>query len=410
MSYQRKFTFLIVFLTFASIIVIIVFSSIKDNILSGKTVTNYSNKDLKDLSKQTQSKVNIFTPPQQTNYQFVTGVSKSYYKASEIEDINNENTIVTYENNLGLQSIKPNINNVIIDIISGYAHISDIGSNNCIYPDQLAIQYITKTCQGLRCLDRYGNPIGNGQTIEQLAKRENVPICSNEYLGHLSFNFNLLNDKVTPQTQFMNVEKIFVGSSIYANIDANPNLEYYVDNELFVPKTGLSPSQIIPYITHKRYEESSFNQKIVISRYKGGTSFTPSATGNLAEIIFRPGDLFLNAQTATDSIINIIIGSNAVSQFVNTGSVRSVKQGTNAKALCIYNGVSFKIINGGNNYVNSSAVSIEGDDGNFHGNFGISTRSVEKQIIFEERSGQAVRQTGRMVNYSSYKFITPRDN
>lgn len=327
-----------------------------------------------------QSNTPSFNNVQNITYNFSDGVSSRLVGVSAVKDINNDTSVITYNS-----FVNPNISNVIIDLVDGFAISDDINIEGCINPDQLAVNYEQKTCGTARCFDRFGNKIIQGQTIEEIVYRPGLERCQNQALGYLSFNMNLTSiGTVNNDTLFLTVNNIFCGTSVYQEFFEDPNLDYYIKRDFFVKDETIDKDKIIPRLVHRPFEKNSYQQKLIIKRYdKGGTE---NPTGPLAEIFIRPGQLFLTAEGVSNSISSIT-KLNTSGSFSNQETVRSIKQDDNYTAKCIFIGNNnFYIVDGGQDYnTKNTTVYIEDDNGDFTGFAEAVFLRKNKSIVMKQR-------------------------
>ena len=344
-------------------------------------------KDVTNSTVQVQENEPNYNNISNVNIGIPSGVSNKYTGVSEIKNINNNDTVITFNFNG-----RPNINNIVVDLLDEIAITDTINIENCFNVDQLAINYQTQTCVNERCYDRFGNKIAKGDTIQEIVPRLDINRCTNQNLGYLSFNFNLNNDgTVRNDTLFMDIETIYVGTSIYDYLKNDNNLDYYFRRNLFVLDNGLSSDVAIPRIVHSRFSRNNYQQKIIIKRYNSSSGVS-DVKGNLAELFFRPGQFFLTADTVSTPIVSIENSSlNPIPDNYTTNfAVRKISQTINGKinttAKCVlYPGVSSYIIDGGENYNSNIGVSIENDNGQLSGNFKIKTMEFSKSLRMKLR-------------------------
>ena len=187
---------------------------------SKNTTTSSGKAQITNLPDKTSSTTNSFTSftnvtPE--NYPISEGISGLFSGVSELKNINEDNLVVTFVNS----RIK-NINNIPLDIINRTAILEIIDSDKCIYPDQLAVQYVSKTCQSSRCYDNFGNKIRKDITFSSLQTRQGIENCSSNQLGYLSFNFQLNSENIIEDNvSFLSLNTIYAGTSIYDNRTSN---------------------------------------------------------------------------------------------------------------------------------------------------------------------------------------------
>ena len=310
------------------------------------------------------------------------GVSTFFTGVDELANINNDDTVITY---ISPNSI--NINNVIDDILSEFAVTDELNLEGCTNVDQLAVIYQQKTCTNDRCLDRYGNRIFNKQIIEEISTRDDIPKCTGQELGYLSFNFVVDpgSNLVSKETLFMDISEIYIGTSIYKEFKANSNLDYYFRHNFFIEDTNIGISDMVPRIVHSSFSRNDYKQKILIKRYDKGGIENP--VGNLAELIFRPGQLFLAADSVTDSISTFPPGADLSVGYTGNYAPRVIFQGTNATAKCILDeDKNIHVIDGGKDYDMTQTVSIVNDAGTASGAYNINIFKFSKRLVMKKRT------------------------
>jgi len=339
-----------------------------------------------NLTSQIQQKTTSYIDVTNKNVTVNEGISKLYTGINELKNINNADTVITYNSDF-----YPNINNITSDILNGFAVIDEININGCINEDQISVNYQEKTCNNERCLDRFGNKIVKNQIIEEMVYREDVIKCTDEQLGYLSFNFNIdtITDKVDDSVLFMQVQSIYMGDDVYNELKLNSSLEYYFSNNIFIKDSNIETQDIIPRIIHSSFKKNNFRQKLLIS--KSTQNGVSTKVGDLAEIFFRPGQLFLTVENVKNSISYIEDIPDIPADIVATNfkgySVRVVSQKTNKSAKCIVTPVGeVKIIDGGKDYNNSDNLFIQGNDGLFYEILSTITIAKNfKRLIFKQR-------------------------
>lgn len=382
---NKKFTIfvkIVIFIIFALIIIAGYFNpTITFKSQTDSEINNVIPND--SVRQSVESYVNVVNVP----YNVPTGVSNYFSGTSSLLTINNNDTIVTF-NSIN----NKNLFNIPASILEGIAYTDIINIEGCLNPDQLAVNYIEKTCQNIRCLDSFGNPINNGVVIQNMINRDSINNCTDQNLGYLSFNFalnplevstaNPYPGIVNSNTLFMTIKNIYAGTNIYNQLFQNNNLNYFFENNLFIKDVGIGTDDLIPRIVHSNFDSNNFRQKIVIKKFINNN--------NLAEIIFRPAQLFLNSRKVNNSIQKITTSLSVGKQngtYINNSSVRTINQQNNSTAKCMIDTNSnIIIISGGQGYNSNFGVSILDDNNQFLGNFNIGTNVNDNQIIFNQRS------------------------
>jgi hypothetical protein len=361
------------------LIIILITSSI---VFGPKKQTSGTTKNLSDLTSQIQNHTNSYKDIQNIDYVVPNSVNDNFVGVDEVKNINNEDTVITYNSNFN-----PNLGNVIEDLLEGFANTDDINLEGCINPDQIAINYQSKVCNAEDCYDRFGNRVGINSTIEEIVNRENIEFCSNQELGYLTFNFgiNPLTNSIRSDSLFMEIENIYLGVSKYNQLNSDTNLKYYFDNNFFIEDENIDKDTMIPRIIHSRFKRNNFRQKIIVQRYTAqGVS---STAGSLAELFFRPGQMFLTAVNVNNSITTVNSLADTA-EFSGNYAVRIIDQNGNKSAKCIIdNNNNVKIIDGGLNYI-KAGISIEQDDGEFGGNFNITLAKKSKRLVMKLREDE----------------------
>ena len=361
------------------LIIILITSSI---VFGPKATSGSTTNTLSDQTSETQNHVNSYTNIQNVPYVPPSSTVNNFVGVSEIKNINNDDTVITYNSN-----VSPNLGNVIEDLLLGFSNIDDINLENCINPDQIAVNYQSKTCTAEDCYDRFGNRVGINTSIEEIVNRENIEFCTNQELGYLTFNFGIdpITNSIQNDTLFMEIENVYLGVSKYNELNDDSNLKYYFDNNLFIEDVNIDKDTIIPRIIHSRFKKNDFRQKIIVQRYT--TSGVSSTTGSLAELFFRPGQMFLTADNVENSITTINTSASEP-DFSPNYAVRIINQNGNKTGKCIIDsGNSIRVIDGGIDYINAG-VSIEQDDGEFGGDFDITLSKNSKRLIMKLRSDE----------------------
>jgi hypothetical protein len=354
---------------------------------NGPLINNFSETDTQsrppnnattDKTGERQKNVNYFNTID-IDYNIPKGVSNFYTGKDELLLINNSDTVFTYNSANTI-----NLNNIIEDILEGIAVTDELNLEGCTNTDQLAVKYQQKTCTNNRCLDRYGNKISDKQIIEEISANGDIPRCVGQELGYLTFNFIIdpITNLVSKDTLFMDVPEIYIGVSIYKEFSQDKNMEYYLRNNLFIEDPNIGISDIIPRIKHSTFSRNDYRQKIIIKRYnQGGTENT---NGSLAELIFRPGQLFLDAVNVENSINSFT--TTADSSYTGNYAVRSIFQGTNGTAKCIIDEKNnIQVIDGGKDYSAAQTVSIVNDLGVATGAYNINIFAFSKRLIMRSR-------------------------
>lgn len=385
--------FIIILLTILT--VIIVYLGPYKNYTEEKSSGPSFIKNLSDNSKNIINNHSInFTNVSELDYTVSEGLSHRYHGVSNLKFINDKNLVLTF-----LKSSNINMNDIPLEILDNTAIFEEIDIDRCIYVDQLAVDYVTKTCQSSKCYTNFGNKILQGTSIKSLEKRENIPHCEDSSLGYLSFNFFASKDQndftqtVSKNSFFLTFEYFYMGQNIYNTLKKNQFLEYYFNNNIFILDSDMDSQEIVPRLLHKPYDSSNFKQRLLLKRYskkteQGNTTYLSNPRGSLAEIVFRQAGLYLDAVEAKNSIYSISLNSqDLVSLNITTNLVRKVKQNNNitAKCMLVNNGKDFFIIDSGYGYDENQTVSIQNNNGTFIGSFKIST-SNSKRLIMKIRN------------------------
>lgn len=378
---RRLANVILLFLLVVSFFVIYFNTSLIENSKKDSQVTQSTTKSLTNSTVSVQEKSQQFSSPSNVNVNISDGVSSKFTGVSELKNINNDDTVITFNS----ASYK-NINNVIPDILNGLAITDQINVNNCVDLDQLAINYQSKTCQAYECYNRFGNKVPKGNTIEEIVLRPGVAICKNQNLGYLSFNFNLnaATETISKESLFFTIERAYVGTNVFKELKSEENLKYYFERNLFIEDSYIGENDIIPRIIHTKFSKNDYRQKIVVQKFD--SSGTSTSQGNLAELVFRPGQLFLDADTDPGGITSINNnGTINNSNLTNNYTIRTVKQNNNTTAKCILHPEGVYIFEAGNGYNNTDNVVIEGDDGIFTGSFPVNTNSFTRNLRLKRR-------------------------
>ena len=387
-KYLDKFSIVLLIVILLSIVLSISFNTNLIENFSKEVTTKPPSSNLPDDTGKIQENINTFSKINETNYHVPKGISNNYVGNDSIASVNQDDTVITYN-----FDGKPNINNVFSDLLNGIAITDKLNVEKCINFDQIAIKYEQKTCDSQRCYDRFGNKINDGDIIEEAVYRDDISRCQNQSLGYLSFNFDLNSQTnlVSRNTLFTQINKIFVNSADYQNLNQDNNLKYYFARGLFVEDSNLKKNEMVPEIVHRNFNRNDFRQKLIIKRYDKGGIENPR--GKLAEIFFRPAQLYLTVKNVNNAIASIQFAQDDLTDYSANYAVRKVAQEKNAFAKCLIYLVSDQkkgiyIVDGGENFDSSKGLSIEKDNGLLDGNFSFTTLPFNRRLMMDFRENQ----------------------
>jgi len=232
-------------------------------------------------------------------------------------------TWFTYQNLLNITKV-PSVQNAIIDFENGFSHLSP--TQSCIDSDQVVFKRAKRTCDGkgiAECIGIDGLSYNkNSSIVYNYPCTETIPLCSGS-IGSLSFNFFENNQGrfslIDAKTRVMTIETMFVSSATLAKLDSTPENQFYTrQGQLFTTSdvyNELGNEQYYPIITYQAKQTNNFKQTIGLRRYNYlEERYIASETGPYGEIIFRPGNLYLDVEinNTSDQIdgfsVNSIVG------------------------------------------------------------------------------------------------------
>lgn len=213
-------------------------------------------------------------------------------------------TWFTYQNLLDINKL-PSLQNAIADFENGFSHLSP--PQSCIDSDQIVFKRAKRDCTGkgiAECIGLDGLLFDRNKVeIFNYPCTGDIPLCTGS-VGALSFNFletsrgkfNLVDAK----TRVMTIETIFVSPARLAELDSKPVNQFYTrQGQLFTTSdvyTDLTDDQYYPIITYQGKQKNSFKQSISFRRYNYSGGYVENETGPYAELVYRPGNLYLDVE------------------------------------------------------------------------------------------------------------------
>lgn len=350
----------------------------KGNNFSNQTAEQAEqNSEKANVNATITNHVDVFSGNEKTGVRLNIPGGAAQYFNDQVSTQSETYTTYTYQNFFrgtasasnpsgGLPIIKPRIRNVLTDLLKGYNYASS-NTPSCLDRDQINVRYSNRVCNNnSRCLSEFGNRFINQNNNENFYEENpNVDYCTTSLIGSLSFNFrlNAVSGYVDNETSFLNIDYIACGTCAYDSINTDDN-SFFIDNDLFASIPNELEYDYIPILENLPFQSTNIKQTFKISRYiyNGENSFKEDPQGEMGEIIYRPGNLYLmsqGTQTGIAAINNFSIPSG--SNFDNPNMLRYIRQlqgttktsGIGAKCF-VYNN-TYKIIDCGENYLDSSS-------------------------------------------------------
>ena len=270
--------------------------------------------------------------------------------------------------------IKPNLETVFDDYINGLNHVESSDYKlNCIGPDQIQANFISKKCKSkigtspsnLICYNPLGQKINPGK-ISEYPVNCGTSICGGQ-LGTFSFNIKIdENNFINNSTKCLSLKKLRVSEkdrtkyqSIFNFYESLGVVEYDSSIEThgkFYPE--FENADCNTYDPRQKFLINRYtadeNKKASLLKEKQGVSIpeimVKTGKGSYTEIIFRPADAYLDYIFEGTSGIQTLLISDPGVCFLNISSETIVSNPDGVSARC------YPITDNDNKIINLSFV------------------------------------------------------